>query len=106
MLKYFNNTDINFHFIYIIIFWYPPQEFFFFFFLNEILASIDVYPYDLPRELLEIKKELEKIESYKTALKFKDEVIFKLLLDRKVIEEKVKNDADNEISEEVSEWAK
>lgn len=54
----------------------------------------------------DIKCELEKIESYKMALNFKDEVIFRLLLERKANEEKFRGEADKEISEEVAEWAK
>ena len=54
----------------------------------------------------DIRCELEKIESYKLALKFKDEVIFRLLLERKANEEKFRGEADKEISEEVAEWAK
>ena len=56
--------------------------------------------------MAEIRSELEKIESYKMALKFKDEVIFRLLLERKANEEKFRGEADKEISEEVAEWAK
>ena len=54
----------------------------------------------------DIRSELEKIESYKMALKFKDEVIFRLLMERKANEEKFRGEADKEISEEVAEWAK
>ena len=54
----------------------------------------------------DIKSELEKNESYKMALKFKDEVIFRLLLERKSNEERFRGEADKEISEEVAEWAK
>jgi len=69
-------------------------------------ANIEIYPYDLPRDMSDIRSELEKIESYKLALQFKDEVIFRLLLERKANEEKFRGEADKEISEEVAEWAK
>lgn len=56
--------------------------------------------------MADIRGELEKIDGYKMSLKFKDEVIFRLLLERKSNEEKFRGEANQEISQEVAEWAK
>lgn len=45
-------------------------------------TNIDVYPYDLPRELTEKRMELEKVKSIEKVLEFKDEVIYQLLQQR------------------------
>lgn len=39
-------------------------------------VNIDVYPYDLPRELTEKRLEMEKMKSIEKVVEFKDEVIY------------------------------
>jgi len=39
-------------------------------------VNIDVYPYDLPRELTEKRLEMEKARSIEKVVEFKDEVIY------------------------------
>lgn len=43
-------------------------------------VNIDVYPYDLPRELSEKRIQLEKAKALRALLDFKDELIFRLMI--------------------------
>ena len=69
-------------------------------------TSIDVYPYDLPRELTEKRMELEKIKSIEKVLEFKDEVIYQLLNTRETKLQQLKENMEKAASEEITEWSK
>ena len=45
--------------------------------------NIDVYPYDLPRELTEMRLQLQKVNAQKALIDFKNEVIWKLIEEKK-----------------------
>ena len=66
------------------------------------LASIDVVPYDLPRELAEMRSNLEKFKSAQKLVDFKDQVIWKLA---KTSKSEV-HAHDEEADKEISEWEK
>ena len=68
--------------------------------------NIDVYPYDLPRELSEKRLQLEKAKALRSLLDFKDELIFRLMCQKKEIEVSVKEELDAAATEEINEWAK
>jgi hypothetical protein len=70
------------------------------------LVNIDIYPYDLPRELSERRLQLERTKGYKQILEFKDEVVFKLLVQKKELETKLRDDMDKAANEEINEWAR
>ena len=49
---------------------------------------------------------MDKARSYKSLLDFKDEVIFKLLVNKKKEENDFKQKLDSTASKEINEWAK
>jgi palmitoyltransferase len=49
-----------------------------------------VYPYDLPRELTELRLQLQKAVAQKQLLDFKNEIIWKLMSDKRKDEENLK----------------
>lgn len=53
-------------------------------------SNIDVYPYDLPRELTEIRQQLKKVEAQKALIEFKNEVIWKIMEEKKICEDNVR----------------
>lgn len=69
-------------------------------------VMIDVYPYDLPRELAELRKSLERHKVLEEILKFKDEVIWKLYEEKRQAERKAVEELDKAAQEEMNEWAK
>ena len=68
--------------------------------------NIDVYPYDLPRELTEMRLQLQKVHAQKALVKFKDELMWELLKEKKEAEEKVKQQMEEAAYQELQEWAK
>ncbi|KAM3142964.1 hypothetical protein pb186bvf_005027 [Paramecium bursaria] len=67
--------------------------------------QIDVYPYDLPRELTELRLQLQKASAQSQLLEFKNEVIWKLINDKQVDEEKLKQELERQAAQEINEWA-
>ena len=65
-----------------------------------------MFPYDLPRELSEKRVQLEKAKALRALLDFKDELIFRLMIQKKEVEEHVKEELDQAATEEINEWAK
>lgn len=68
-------------------------------------TTIDVTPNDLPRELTERKKDLQKIKYNKELLEFKDEVIKKVVKNYTEDRDKLVEDMTKASDEEVKEWA-
>ncbi|KAL4468003.1 hypothetical protein ABPG72_015873 [Tetrahymena utriculariae] len=69
-------------------------------------VNIEVYPYDLPRELTDMRLQLQKASAQQALIDFKNEVIWKILEERKEQEEEVKTKMEKAASEEINEWAK
>ena len=65
-----------------------------------------MYPNDLPRELTERRIEFEKINSLKSSLEFKNEVLFQLFLQKKDSEKKLMDDVEQIAGKEIDEWSK
>jgi len=67
-----------------------------------ILETIDVYPYDLPREVTERKTQLQQALSARGMVDFKNLVIWRLLEEKKTFQQAVKQAA----MQEIKEWTK
>lgn len=72
---------------------------------KQIKTDIEVYPYDLPRELFHIRKELEENNQLEKLCQMKDQIIFELSFKmRNVFKESVA-DLDKAANQEISSWA-
>ncbi|CAD8111607.1 unnamed protein product [Paramecium sonneborni] len=69
-------------------------------------VQIDVYPYDLPRELTELRLQLQKASAQQQLIEFKNEIIWKLLSEKQMDEETIKQELERQASEEINEWSK
>ena len=69
-------------------------------------AKIDVVPNDLPRELTERRKMLEKAEQCESLLKLKDEIIWNLIQEKKKLSKMAEIDLDKAVQQEWNEWAR
>lgn len=49
---------------------------------------------------------MERTKGYKQILEFKDEVVFKLLVQKKELETKIRDDMDKAANDEINEWAR
>eukprot|EP01022_Parablepharisma_sp_SALTPOND_P032963 TRINITY_DN87965_c1_g1_i1.p1 TRINITY_DN87965_c1_g1~~TRINITY_DN87965_c1_g1_i1.p1 ORF type:complete len:901 (+),score=98.93 TRINITY_DN87965_c1_g1_i1:1663-4365(+) len=69
-------------------------------------VKIEVVPNDLPRELTEKRKTLERAEQSESLLKFKDEIIWNLIQEKKKLSRMAEIDLDKAVQQEWNEWAK
>ncbi|EGR29141.1 hypothetical protein IMG5_162440 [Ichthyophthirius multifiliis] len=69
-------------------------------------TNIDVYPYDLPRQLTDLRLQLQKADAQNSLIEFKNQIIWKLLEDRKKTEIDIKQNMENAANNEIAEWAK
>lgn len=69
-----------------------------------IKTSVDVFPYDLPRDVTERKLILEKNRGWLDLLKVKDEVIWNLLEEKKIIAPTLWQNFEDEAKQEIAEW--
>jgi palmitoyltransferase len=69
-------------------------------------TTIDVVPYDLPRELGEQREKIDKTKVVQDILAMKDKVIFELIKKYKTEEEKVAAEMNKAAQEEIDEWSK
>jgi len=69
-------------------------------------VKIDIVPNDLPRELTEKRKLLEKAEQAENLLKLKDEIIWNLVQEKKKLSKMAEIDLDKAVQQEWNEWAK
>jgi len=69
-------------------------------------TTIDVVPYDLPRELGEQREKIEKMKVVTDILAMKDGVIFQLIKKYKEEEEKISAELNKTAQDEIDEWAK
>lgn len=69
-----------------------------------IKTSVDVFPYDLPRDVTERKLILEKNRGWLDLLKVKDEVIWNLLEEKKIIAPTLWQSFEDEAKQEIAEW--
>lgn len=68
-------------------------------------TEIEVYPYDLPRELFGIRKELEETKQLENVLAMKDEIIFNLFQEmQKGVGDSLK-ELDLAATQEINSWA-
>lgn len=68
-------------------------------------TEIEVYPFDLPRELLQIRKEIEENNQLEMLLKMKDNVIWSLMNELKQVYHQSVKDLDLAANQEISGWA-
>lgn len=68
-------------------------------------TEIDVYPYDLPRELIQIRKELDETSQLDHLLSMKEEVIFNLFSELKSVFIESVADLDAAANQEIASWA-
>lgn len=68
-------------------------------------TEIDVVPYDLPREMLQIRKEIEENNQLDMLIEMKDEVIWGLLNELKLIFKDSVSDLDKAANQEIASWA-
>ena len=69
-------------------------------------TTIEVTPYDLPRELSEQKEKIEKMKVIKEILDMKDRVVFDLIKKYNDEEKRVVAEMNKSVQEEISEWSK
>ncbi len=69
-------------------------------------ARIDVVPNDMPRELTEKRKMLERAEQSEGLLKLKDEIIWNLIQEKKKLTKMAEIDLDKAVQQEWNEWAR
>jgi Ca2+-binding EF-hand superfamily protein len=74
--------------------------------LKSFKREIDQTPYDLPRELKELRERLDKKKMGTELLKMKDEIIWRLFNEKKVREEDSVVKFNQTVSEEIASWAK
>lgn len=74
--------------------------------LKAFKTDIDQTPYDLPRELKELREKLERKNVGQQLLKLKDEIIWKLFNDRKNREVEAVEKFNNSVANEIESWAK
>jgi hypothetical protein len=68
-------------------------------------TELDVYPYDLPRELIQIRKELEENAQLDSLLGLKDEIILKLFTELQTVFLESVADLDAAANQEIASWA-
>ena len=68
-------------------------------------TEIDIYPYDLPRELIQIRKELEENAQLDNLLSMKDEIIRSLFGELQTVFLESVADLDAAANQEISSWA-
>ncbi|KAL4433153.1 hypothetical protein ABPG74_010848 [Tetrahymena malaccensis] len=69
--------------------------------------EINIYPYDMPRELQEVRQKLSQVEANNALIGSKDEIIWKLIQEKQNIETfKGASQLEDETNQEVQEWAK
>lgn len=71
-----------------------------------IKTSVDIYPYDLPRELTERKLILDKNRHWIELMKVKDEAIWNLTQEKKGLRGKLGDTLQQEAQGEIGEWHK
>jgi len=69
-------------------------------------TTIEVFPYDMPRELGEQREKIEKMKVVQDILAMKDGVILQLIKKYKEEEEKISAELNKNAQEEIDEWAK
>jgi palmitoyltransferase len=69
-------------------------------------VKVEVVPNDLPRELMEKRKILEQSQQSESLLKFKDEIIWNLIQEKKNVAKIADADIDKASQYEWNEWAK
>lgn len=73
---------------------------------KQFKVKVDVPINDLPRELTERRKTLEHAEKVENLLKFKDEIIWNLIQEKKKLTQTAEMDLDKAVQQEWTEWAK
>ena len=73
---------------------------------KQFKTKVDVPVNDLPRELTERRKVLEHAEKVESLLKFKDEIIWNLIQEKKKLTKTAEIDLDKAVQQEWAEWAK
>lgn len=74
--------------------------------LKAFKTEIDQTPYDLPRELKDLREKLERKTVGNQLLKFKDEIIWRLFNERKTRETQSIERFNHSVAQEIESWAK
>jgi hypothetical protein len=74
--------------------------------LKAFRTEIDQTPYDLPRELKDLREKLERKTVGNQLLKFKDEIIWRLFNERKNRETQSIDKFNHSVAQEIESWAK
>ena len=73
---------------------------------KQFKVKIDVIPNDLPRELTERRKIIERADQAGSLLKLKDEIIWNLIQEKKKLSRMAELDLDKAVQQEWNEWAR
>ena len=68
--------------------------------------TIEEYPEDLPTELTDLRIGLSQYQAQKQLIEFKNELVWRLMNEKKQEEENLNNQLDKEAREELGEWGK
>lgn len=74
--------------------------------LKAFKVEVDETPYDLPRELKDLREKLERKTVGNQLLKFKDEIIWRLFNERKTREVQSVEKFNHSVAQEIESWAK
>ena len=72
---------------------------------RQIKTEIEIFPYDLPRELFTIRKQLEENNKLDNLCQMKDEVILDLSMRMRTVFKESVADLDRTANQEISSWA-